>query len=221
MCVLVYVSFFRLCWRQVLATPDVYKAAFLDTMAAVNAAAMRGTTTAHHQFRLCMLPNENKEANIRTKGIQGFIFRFLCKCCFCCRHFLVIISVILLPFVVFFSGLVTKFLAISDKNIPIYTYLRICTYIYGNWMWLCMCVCGLMYPCACVCVNNPAAFVVKSPDKNLFLLVFFLYVFFEMQFFGGFFFLLDKTNRLVWESQVTIHEEKYTGSLKNYNCNWI
>lgn len=40
----------------------------------------------------------------------------------------------------FFSGLVTKFLAISDKNIPIYTYLRICTYIYGNWMWLCMCV---------------------------------------------------------------------------------
>lgn len=95
-------------------------------------------------------------------------------------------------FCCFFSGLVTKFLAISDKNIPIYTYLRICTYIYGNWMWLCMCVCGLMYPCAYVCVNNPAAFVVKSPDKNLFLLVFFLYVFFEMQFFGGFMFLLDK-----------------------------
>lgn len=84
-----------------------------------------------------------------------------------------------------------------------------------------VCVCGLMYPCAYVCVNNPAAFVVKSPDKNLFLLVFFLYVFFEMQFFGGFLFLLDKTNRLVWESQVTIHEEKYTGSLKSYNCNWI
>lgn len=122
----------------------------------------------------------------------------------------------------FFSGLVTKFLATSDKNIPIYTYLRICTYIYGNWMWLCMCVCGLMYPCAYVCVNNPAAFVVKSPDKNLFLLVFFLYVFFsKCNFLEVSCFYWTKTNRLVWESQVTIHEEKYTSSLKNYNCNWI